>query len=904
MKNNRTPVTINWRMALLAGAASFLIMQEAMAGDKAGVIGNAEGNVTAVTPAGEARALKAGDAVFQDETIRTAPGARAQILFLDKSALTLTPGSEVKIDNYVFDPASATGSMTVKGAKGAFRFIGGALSKNEHVEIKTPVSTIGIRGGIAETHIDAGGQKADAVFIYGKDMVVQTNDGGKVTLTEFGTGASVQQGMSAPMAMSQEAVAQSLGQFNDAAGGKGAENGSAPNEGAKSTQGKDSGASGKGEASAKDQSSGQSGEKSESNTASGAQASDSGAAPVSTQSNPAASTPVLPSLVSTAVTTAATDTTQAATQQNFSASAPAVTHEGIYGRSANGSSSGKAELYADGSSLKGKLIGSGATSGQVMLTSLPRPTGPGNYTLGANDALIDGVHYAGNVTVSPQQSMYYYSLTNPVTAEMVLAVAGIRIDSANWAQAASVSAAQNASTNGIGFYRIMADLLPNGGGLYPDPSGSVAGGGRYGMAVDWTRNRYFGGGIRWGSSASQPPSMIVTFGKVTPTGAALLQGKAFDFTGEPATSLPHARSSLDLGFDRAGAYVYGSGAAGVDGFVVDAIMPSNLSSLPSDPFLASGERHLVPVMANTPSAAAVAATGARQNGAFQGYAAGYIVNTSAANMDATQYWNDQLPGVQVNTSATGGTVNGSIAVFDPASVAAPVTANFGGGTGTESAYLANGIYGAQQQAVQVGANNYTGMNAAQGAIASADLIADVQNHCSQCDYVHWGVWAAEFNTGTTSVPQTQVVQMMPYVAGEPTIDLVNKTSVTSLGVVNYSGAVYGTALDKANNILRQQEGSFTSAINLGTRQLNSFSGTIGGVGFGTSGAYTIISPSGGTSSFHGIPVSGTGANSADVYGNINGALFGPNAENMAGNFKITKVSTNTDVTGVYLGSRP
>ena len=190
--------------------AIFMIVSaaEAQTPVKVGVLGNVQGTATVTGADNATRALKPGDELFQGDVIRTDDSSNAQILFLDKSALTLTPGSEVKMDNFVYNPGSSNGQLSIEEAKGAFRFIGGALSKQDHVEIKTPVSTIGIRGGIAQTHITPQGDNAEAIFVYGHDMTVKDKSGRQTVLTKFGGGAKVLKGGSGPVRMASREVAQ------------------------------------------------------------------------------------------------------------------------------------------------------------------------------------------------------------------------------------------------------------------------------------------------------------------------------------------------------------------------------------------------------------------------------------------------------------------------------------------------------------------------------------------------------------------------------------------------------------------------------------------------------------------------------------------------------------------------
>jgi hypothetical protein len=105
-------------------------------------------DVTGIAPGGSAKTLVLGQNVVFNERIQTKDKGQTQLLFLDQSAMTVGPNSDLTIDKFVYNPDSGTGNMTVSAAKGVLRFVGGKLSKQENgVEVKTPQATIAVRGG-------------------------------------------------------------------------------------------------------------------------------------------------------------------------------------------------------------------------------------------------------------------------------------------------------------------------------------------------------------------------------------------------------------------------------------------------------------------------------------------------------------------------------------------------------------------------------------------------------------------------------------------------------------------------------------------------------------------------------------------------------------------------------------
>ena len=122
-------------------------------------------------PISDKRALLVGTNVFHDELIITEATGQAQMLFLDESALTIGPNSEVVLDEYVYDPEQKTGRLVLNATKGVFRLVGGRISKKTPVVLNTPTATIGIRGGISIISVAANGA-TDATFLFGQAMSV------------------------------------------------------------------------------------------------------------------------------------------------------------------------------------------------------------------------------------------------------------------------------------------------------------------------------------------------------------------------------------------------------------------------------------------------------------------------------------------------------------------------------------------------------------------------------------------------------------------------------------------------------------------------------------------------------------------------------------------------------------
>jgi hypothetical protein len=112
------------------------------------------GTAAAVNPAAQARGaggsrtIVIGQSIAHKERIQTTSAGSVQLLFLDKTSMTIGPNSDLAIDEYVYDPASNTGKLAATLSKGVMRFVGGQISHAGNAEIKTPSAVVGIRGGV------------------------------------------------------------------------------------------------------------------------------------------------------------------------------------------------------------------------------------------------------------------------------------------------------------------------------------------------------------------------------------------------------------------------------------------------------------------------------------------------------------------------------------------------------------------------------------------------------------------------------------------------------------------------------------------------------------------------------------------------------------------------------------
>src|SRR5262245_30460067 len=200
------------RLRTLMVAAALAALSPAML-DRS--VAQTVGTTAAVNPqtqSGE-RVLQVGSSIIFRERISTSASGSTQVLFVDKTTLNVGPNSNVLIDEFVYNPNAGSGRMTVTLTKGAMRIVGGNVTHTQGATIKTPLATIGVRGGVATVKHDArDGTQAINHFGTLTLTVCQRESGSKSdakgrgcagpseTVTRPGYGVSVKAAAAAPSA--------------------------------------------------------------------------------------------------------------------------------------------------------------------------------------------------------------------------------------------------------------------------------------------------------------------------------------------------------------------------------------------------------------------------------------------------------------------------------------------------------------------------------------------------------------------------------------------------------------------------------------------------------------------------------------------------------------------------------
>jgi len=135
-----------WFGALVVVAASSPVFaQQPQAA--AGRIKVASGSAFIVR-AGTLLPAQAGDMVFEADGLKTGADGRLGITLKDDTRVSLGPGSEVRLDRFLFVPAEGRLGLVLNVVRGVMAYVSGRIAKlaPDSIRLETPAAVVGVRG--------------------------------------------------------------------------------------------------------------------------------------------------------------------------------------------------------------------------------------------------------------------------------------------------------------------------------------------------------------------------------------------------------------------------------------------------------------------------------------------------------------------------------------------------------------------------------------------------------------------------------------------------------------------------------------------------------------------------------------------------------------------------------------
>lgn len=146
-----------------------------------GAVDEVSGDATITRTDGSVETISMGTPVYQGDVIETAGEGAVNVAFIDDTSFAVSNNARLAIDEYVFDPATESGTQNFSVLKGVFVFTSGLIGRDDpdDVNIDMPSGSIGIRGTIIAGDADSG----EVTVIEGA-IVVRDNLENEVTLDD------------------------------------------------------------------------------------------------------------------------------------------------------------------------------------------------------------------------------------------------------------------------------------------------------------------------------------------------------------------------------------------------------------------------------------------------------------------------------------------------------------------------------------------------------------------------------------------------------------------------------------------------------------------------------------------------------------------------------------------------
>ena len=890
----RAPTSRFFAAALLALTAALAAFPAAA--QRVGVSAAVNTDANGLPPGGTVRRLVIGQDVVHNERITTDAKGQTQILFVDGSSVSIGPNADLLIDEFVYDPATGTGKMTLTAIQGAMRFVGGKLSKQENaVTLHLGTATIGVRGGVFVANVQPGG-KTEIVFVYGKAVSVSGQSGCSQQLYRPGFAVDIDKPGGCPGAPYQAPPGTTvaiLAQLDGRAGGNGGAstvptdatvaNSAVPNTVSNNI------------------------------TTSVQQA---------VQNTPPAAPPPAPSVTPPQVPTNQIQTTSSQTQP-FVANQTPPKPPTVPFPNTTGIAGGFNVLGSGDPSLgfpnpitpySGASVQNGVLVITVGTASASIPLAQGTTTVNGTGTFSPVGPLSGTTFATPDNTFFYANLA-PTNApsNTILAFGGTPVNPSVY--------------QATGSPQFLAFALqPDAVLQSPFPfvndttTGPVAGAVVSPLYLAVSPVTGFGTGTVSGSAfpkALQASMAIVGQGASQASILTVAVGNAFSVMGNPGqtTAQPVLNGIAEGSYQVSGttpttlvntAYLtaidpngnsfYGNNS--ISGFVLD---PNNCCGPGQIPGQASATNTLtgqttnynfnIPAVATTLPAVG---SGPQTTQSLTGYAGGImsgIVNGSAVPYAFTG-------ATTIQTDATNLQIAAQIAGTDPftpgTSGVTSLALSFGslqpGGTNARQGYINDNLFGTLESPGGAGSSlNGNGgtaqlylvnANAVPGAIAS--ILPSGVSVCA-CQYLQWGYWGGQLTTFGGDSTRTDVGSINTWVAGMPTVTMPTTGSGSysgaAIGTVNNAGATYVAAGGFSNTY---NFGTNTGSVAISNFDGHNFSGTVIGSGATYAG-----------------PISGGGDNRQ---GTLAGTFYGPGAAETGGNFAVQATSGPSYVaSGVFAG---
>jgi hypothetical protein len=134
-----------WALTLIATIAAPAAAQQPAAA--VGRVKIVSGSVFVVR-GGTSIPAQAGQPIFEADSLRTGTDGRIGLALKDDTRVSLGPGSEVRVDRFVYAPAEGRLGLVLNVVRGVVAYVSGRIAKlaPDSIRLETPAAVMGVRG--------------------------------------------------------------------------------------------------------------------------------------------------------------------------------------------------------------------------------------------------------------------------------------------------------------------------------------------------------------------------------------------------------------------------------------------------------------------------------------------------------------------------------------------------------------------------------------------------------------------------------------------------------------------------------------------------------------------------------------------------------------------------------------
>jgi hypothetical protein len=101
-----------------------------------------------IVRAGALVPAQAGQLVYEADALRTGADGRLGVTLKDDTRVSIGPGSEMRVDKFVYAPAEGHLALVLNVVRGVVAYVSGRIAKlsPDSIRLETPAAVVGVRG--------------------------------------------------------------------------------------------------------------------------------------------------------------------------------------------------------------------------------------------------------------------------------------------------------------------------------------------------------------------------------------------------------------------------------------------------------------------------------------------------------------------------------------------------------------------------------------------------------------------------------------------------------------------------------------------------------------------------------------------------------------------------------------